>query len=648
MAHVTALTLEKLDLISQLDTLLAIITFADEEDLRCRKEEVDRLYQRLRDVLSILANFYAVEMKSPTQQNEQLRYVESFHYKVKKYHLLTLPPYKMDSQPSAERRDNSNIRDIRTGQVSEPDPRVNIIDQSNVTPNYYDVNNYVSEPLVPFSARDHVQGFIPQSVQGDNVNFKPAEHFSELGADLRRSSVKSRVSVSSDSDSIIQFKQELHTQTHSQPGYMPPQHMPPPPHHMGYPGYPGHYPPSPHFMPPPINNPYYDPRTVSQPGQYGNMGPWASPSQWQNYGMETPGNCGLAPLKLYKFNGERGQYETWRNLFNKFVHDKPWPEHVKVSYLHQSLGDKPTSHIRTLGGKPGEYEIALDILDNEYLSEQVPFGDPIRVLEDWARLSSDHLSKLKPFRAQLRLAIGKMRAEGLHNQLNGQSTGTLLRVVIQKLPTSLVFRYHEYLKERDLVNSLLNFDSWLERKIKIDQASLVTLGIDHESASISSISRSEKSAARTSHVTSQPPRNPRNLHAAASSQARAYTSDTEQPPADPLTKPATKQRLCYNCSKSDHFRLFDCEDFLKLSVSDRMSKVKELNFCPRCLRGKHPVENCYSSNVCSVDNCGKPHHDLLHRNKPVAAPRQSMTRAHVTTNTAARSNDSRSFRTLPA
>ncbi|XP_062713829.1 uncharacterized protein LOC134290668 [Aedes albopictus] len=72
--------------------------------------------------------------------------------------------------------------------------------------------------------------------------------------------------------------------------------------------------------------------------------------------------------------------------------------------------------------------------------------------------------------------------------------------------------------------------------------------------------------------------------------------------------PDASNESCSFCGKS-HFS-YQCPEFRKLSIAERVSKVKESRSCFNCLRRGHNSVNCSSKNHCS--KCGKRHHSLLH------------------------------------
>lgn len=74
---------------------------------------------------------------------------------------------------------------------------------------------------------------------------------------------------------------------------------------------------------------------------------------------------------------------------------------------------------------------------------------------------------------------------------------------------------------------------------------------------------------------------------------------------------------CYYCN-GNHF-LYFCEQFLALSVPDRIKEVKRLKLCINCLRNDHFVKTCGKG---SCRQCNGKHNTLCHLaqdSKPIIA-----------------------------
>ncbi|XP_055591299.1 uncharacterized protein LOC129743341 [Uranotaenia lowii] len=82
--------------------------------------------------------------------------------------------------------------------------------------------------------------------------------------------------------------------------------------------------------------------------------------------------------------------------------------------------------------------------------------------------------------------------------------------------------------------------------------------------------------------------------------------------------------VCFAC-KGNHY-LSNCEDYLKLQLRDRISKVRSLGLCMNCFSNRHHVRDCKGS---SCKKCGGRHHTTLHENnanqptQPTPTPRRT-------------------------
>ncbi|XP_062537677.1 uncharacterized protein LOC134206002 [Armigeres subalbatus] len=95
-----------------------------------------------------------------------------------------------------------------------------------------------------------------------------------------------------------------------------------------------------------------------------------------------------------------------------------------------------------------------------------------------------------------------------------------------------------------------------------------------------------------------------------------------------------RQKPCVVCHRMDH-RLRYCEDFRKLSSSDRIKLVEQKRLCRVCLND-HGNAECKFKLRCSVGECQQRHNPLLHP-----------TSTTVAMNTHVHSNNSILFRILP-
>lgn len=69
---------------------------------------------------------------------------------------------------------------------------------------------------------------------------------------------------------------------------------------------------------------------------------------------------------------------------------------------------------------------------------------------------------------------------------------------------------------------------------------------------------------------------------------------------------------CINC-KRNH-QIYQCKNFLSLSVNERSNRIKSMGLCLNCLKGKHLAKECQGS-FCKL--CEKKHSTLLHDDRNV-------------------------------
>ncbi|XP_045028164.1 uncharacterized protein LOC123471199 [Daphnia magna] len=67
---------------------------------------------------------------------------------------------------------------------------------------------------------------------------------------------------------------------------------------------------------------------------------------------------------------------------------------------------------------------------------------------------------------------------------------------------------------------------------------------------------------------------------------------------------------CFNCEGSH--KLEDCPSFKGLTARDKLSFCSRRRLCFNCLKSGHSARDCRMKKSCSVPNCNRTHHALLH------------------------------------
>lgn len=314
------------------------------------------------------------------------------------------------------------------------------------------------------------------------------------------------------------------------------------------------------------------------------------------------------PPKIPTFEGDRAEFASFMFLVYKRIHlknEEPWS---KLSRLRMVLGKVPKYYIRHLGSKPNDYYIALNILKNEY-GQNDRFGDdPIREIEEFPKIQRNDLRKLQEFRASLRLVVGKLHAEGWIGELTGQSSGSLLKSVLQKLPDSLVFAFYRNANERSINPNIAYLNTWLENYLKIEVQAQTMLGRRDQNLSIS------ERGARGANISSEQGSRGYSAPAARLNYASGRPTQTEN---RPINQEQQIQQNCETCQASDHKLLTECAKFTNSPVGKRWDIATARRVCYGCLNGKHSIRLCKLKKTCEVNECKKYHHPMLHNTNDV-------------------------------
>lgn len=114
-------------------------------------------------------------------------------------------------------------------------------------------------------------------------------------------------------------------------------------------------------------------------------------------------------------------------------------------------------------------------------------------------------------------------------------------------------------------------------------------------------------------------------------------SSKGEPASGKAVKPEVKP--CWMCKRSDH-KIRYCDDFKKLSVTDRLKLVEKHKLCVLCLNS-HGKARCSFKLRCNVNDCQEYHHPLLHRTREYVQTVEEYSNAHC------RLNRSVIFRMVP-
>ncbi|XP_055603751.1 uncharacterized protein LOC129751982 [Uranotaenia lowii] len=211
------------------------------------------------------------------------------------------------------------------------------------------------------------------------------------------------------------------------------------------------------------------------------------------------------------------------------------------------------------------------------------FTEKIRKLQP---PKAEKLSTYIPFGNAVEQLCNLLEAAELHAHMNNP---TLIQDLVEKLPAGDKREWVRYKKRKSNVN-LRTLTKFLSKIV--DEACEATVEIE--------ILGETKTASRMKAVEK------------GSLFSHDY-DDGERP-----TTPSFGQKPCKVCNRTDH-RLRFCEDFKKLSETERFEIAKKWKLCHICLNEHGRLPCRFQKIRCDVGQCRERHHPLLHPTEETVA-----------------------------
>ena len=292
------------------------------------------------------------------------------------------------------------------------------------------------------------------------------------------------------------------------------------------------------------------------------------------------------------FSGDPIGYCEFVRAFENLVERKTTSSSTRLYYLLQYTSGSVQDLVRSCLTMPDEigYNEARRLLAERY-------GQPYNIATAYvdrvingAPIRAEDGPSLQKFSILLTSCRNTLKEIGYLNRLENPDS---LRKIVERLP------YPLRLKWRDLVDTI-------SQKEKRDP-------------NLKDISEFVEARSRaTNHpifgkVQSEqrPPFNSRTNTRSRRDGKTFTTQGLEQPlPQRPNSKEERKELKCPSC-KRNHW-LSQCEEFKKLSVSNRYQFVRANKLCLNCLVPGHFVQDCSKRSFCRIQGCTKKHSTYLH------------------------------------
>lgn len=285
----------------------------------------------------------------------------------------------------------------------------------------------------------------------------------------------------------------------------------------------------------------------------------------------------LPVVKLPTFDGRTEEWKRFCETFTSLIHlNESIPNIQKFQYLVTSLSSVAAKIIESIELTGENYEIAWDLLKKR-------FDDP---------------RAIKKKHIQCLFAMPKVERESATaiRNLIDYALKHLRVLKSLKLPTEAWDELVIHMIETKLDMATLR--AW-EQEGNTADAKLNTL-TDFLEAKCQMLERIE---ARTKEKEISKKVEPDKPKPKTRSQTKAEEGERRVSLAT-----STDAGKCYLC-RGDHF-LYHCENFLALSIEDRVKEIRRLKLCINCLRNDHFVKTC---KMGSCRECSGRHNTLCHR-----------------------------------
>lgn len=300
----------------------------------------------------------------------------------------------------------------------------------------------------------------------------------------------------------------------------------------------------------------------------------------------------LPKIQLPTFTGDPRLWRSFSRSFKELVHDAVPSDAQRIVVLREMLAPDVRHGLEQMLRNPSNYSRVLKELHNKY-------GDPYLIsrayLHGLQRIRScrdgDYKS-LKDFAAQLHDAVCGLVDEGCNELCSGSS----LELMIEKLPNELKSKWGMFaFRKRPAVVTLVDLDAWLQERIigEIWARPAIELGTPRNP------SRRNDTPSVLSMTQQKFPSDSPGSSRSDSSNGKQENQRLQTPPN------------CVFCGALGH-PLHECGSFVSAPPDERMRMVMKGRNCFRCLGRQHTSSECKKEVVCTIQNCGRKHHPLLH------------------------------------
>lgn len=292
----------------------------------------------------------------------------------------------------------------------------------------------------------------------------------------------------------------------------------------------------------------------------------------------------LPTISLPTFDGSYDQWLEFRDTYMSIIHNSNNLENVqKFHYLRSVLTGNALQVIKSLEFSADNYLVAWGLLENRYNNNRLLVHNHVKAI-----FSAQSMSKESA--AQIRKLIDTMLRNIRALKTLGEPTDTwdtlIIHIIVSKLDSSTE-------REWELHKSN-STNSSVDKKMLLSD--LLTFLKDRADF-LETVKPSQNKPATID--------NNNNTHTKKSLSVKSHSYVATQ--KDSKRSNNSKRYKCNMCG-SNH-PIYSCEEFLNLSLRDKLRIIEEKGLCVNCLRIGHAVNECWFG---PCKHCNKKHNTLIH------------------------------------
>ena len=158
------------------------------------------------------------------------------------------------------------------------------------------------------------------------------------------------------------------------------------------------------------------------------------------------------------FSGDKKNYQGWNSAFLACIDNPQATSEYELLQLRQCLSGDALRAIENLGHSATAYAVAKEQLKRKFWGKRCQISNYFEDLEKFRQIQPGHTKDLEEFADLLEITIIKLKEADQHYELGN---GSLYSRLQQKLPESMLARYHRWISNSRTNESVVAFNTWL-------------------------------------------------------------------------------------------------------------------------------------------------------------------------------------------